>query len=103
MRVFLSWSGERSAAVAAAFPEWLPNVIQAVQPWMSASDIEQGLLIRDVFFCTNDEFQIVLPPSAGSAVLLPTPFYERCLIHEELPAEPLPKPGPANPPRLPPR
>lgn len=42
MKVFISWSGERSQALAQAFREWLPNVIQAVQPWMSAADIEKG-------------------------------------------------------------
>lgn len=42
MKVFLSWSGERSKAIATALYEWLPLVIQEIVPWMSATDIEQG-------------------------------------------------------------
>jgi hypothetical protein len=42
MKVFISWSGERSRAVAEAFRYWLPNVIQALEPWMSADDIDKG-------------------------------------------------------------
>jgi hypothetical protein len=41
-KVFLTWSGERSNAVARALREWLPLVIQDLHPWMSESDVEKG-------------------------------------------------------------
>ncbi|MEZ4653749.1 MAG: toll/interleukin-1 receptor domain-containing protein [Candidatus Eisenbacteria bacterium] len=42
MKVFLSWSGLRSHRIALELREWLPNVVQAAEPWMSATDIEAG-------------------------------------------------------------
>jgi hypothetical protein len=39
--VFIGWSGPRSKAVALAFKEWLPLVIQAAIPWVS-EDIDRG-------------------------------------------------------------
>lgn len=41
MRIFISWSGKRSKATALLLKEWLPQVIQAVEPWLSP-DIEKG-------------------------------------------------------------
>jgi hypothetical protein len=42
MKIFISWSGNRSKAVAHALRQWLPDVIQSLKPWMSAVDIEAG-------------------------------------------------------------
>jgi FimV-like protein len=41
VEIFLSWSGNRSKAVAEALRKWLPKVIQAVDPWISL-DIAKG-------------------------------------------------------------
>jgi hypothetical protein len=42
MKVFISWSGERSKLVAQAVREWLPTVIQAVKPYFSPDDVAKG-------------------------------------------------------------
>ncbi|MCH7737423.1 MAG: toll/interleukin-1 receptor domain-containing protein [Chloroflexi bacterium] len=42
MKVFISWSGNRSEKIAEAFRDWLPKVIQSLDPFMSAKDIEKG-------------------------------------------------------------
>jgi hypothetical protein len=42
MNVFLAWSQERSRKVAEALHNWLPQVIQDLEPWMSEKDIGKG-------------------------------------------------------------
>ncbi|MFD7385504.1 TIR domain-containing protein [Streptomyces anulatus] len=42
MKVFLSWSGERSKKTAEALWTWLPDVLQYVNPWLSSLDISAG-------------------------------------------------------------
>ncbi len=41
MEAFISWSGDRSRAVAETLHEWLPNVIQLVTPWILLADIDK--------------------------------------------------------------
>jgi hypothetical protein len=42
VRVMISWSGSTSQAVGEALRDWLPAVINAVDPWMSPDDIGKG-------------------------------------------------------------
>lgn len=42
MKIFISWSGEKSKCVANALREWLPMVIQSIQPYVSSEDIHKG-------------------------------------------------------------
>ena len=42
MKVFISWSGARSKKMAMIFRDWLPTVIQSLEPFVSSEDIEKG-------------------------------------------------------------
>jgi hypothetical protein len=42
VKVFLSWSGDSSKAVASALYEWLPAIFPDVAFWMSTRDIQAG-------------------------------------------------------------
>lgn len=42
MKVFLSWSESQSHKVALVFREWLPSVIQKIEPYVSSEDIDKG-------------------------------------------------------------
>lgn len=42
MRIFISWSGNRSKFIAETLRWWLPNVIQCLEPFISSQDIQKG-------------------------------------------------------------
>lgn len=42
MKVFISWSGNKSHKVGLVFREWLPSVIQSLEPYVSSEDIDKG-------------------------------------------------------------
>ncbi|WP_025804109.1 toll/interleukin-1 receptor domain-containing protein [Pseudomonas chlororaphis] len=42
MKVFISWSGKRSKALAIALKDWLPLILQYAKPWVSDKDISGG-------------------------------------------------------------
>lgn len=44
MKVFISWSGPRSKAVAELLSDWIKCVLQASQPWISTRDIDKGAI-----------------------------------------------------------
>jgi hypothetical protein len=42
MKIFISWSGERSKQLAEAIRWWLPHVLQSTKPYFTPSGIEKG-------------------------------------------------------------
>jgi hypothetical protein len=42
MKIFVSWSGEASRDAAELLKQWLPNVIQEADVWVSSQDIGKG-------------------------------------------------------------
>ena len=42
MKVFISWSGHKSFEVAKVLKEWIPCIIQDIEPYFSSEDIDKG-------------------------------------------------------------
>lgn len=42
MKIFISWSGEKSRQIGEAFRHWLPDVIQSVRPYFTPDDVAKG-------------------------------------------------------------
>ena len=55
MKIFISWSGQKSGSVAEALRDWLPVVIQVLDPWMSATDMDKGARWRTVISTQLEE------------------------------------------------
>lgn len=74
MKVFVSWSGERSQLLAQALREWLPLVLHYVEPWLSESDVAAGdrwaQVIAQELEASNFGIVCVTPENAGSPWLL---------------------------------
>jgi hypothetical protein len=52
MKIFLSWSGEKSRIVASALSQWLPSLVPTTKPWMSeqirAGDRWESELVKEL-------------------------------------------------------
>jgi len=68
MKIFLSWSGARSHAVALIFNDWLPSVLQSVIPWISSEHIVKGASwlseIKEAISASNGMGVFFLTPEA---------------------------------------
>ena len=42
MKIFISWSGDLSNKIAIILKDWIPNVLQNVEPYVSSEDIPKG-------------------------------------------------------------
>lgn len=42
MKIFISWSGDRSQALAKAINDWLKPLLHFAEPWLSTEDIKSG-------------------------------------------------------------
>lgn len=60
MRVFASWSGADSREAAELMKDWLPNVVQEVDVWVSSQDISKGEKWSDSLWASLTEHQFGL-------------------------------------------
>lgn len=42
MKIFISWSGDRSQSLAEAIKDWLKPILHFSEPWLSTADIRSG-------------------------------------------------------------
>ncbi len=76
MKVFISWSRAVGQHVAQALRDWIPDVVQAAEPWFSHDDIEAGTRWSSAIMTQLQE--------SGFGVIVLTPdSLERPWIHFE--------------------
>jgi predicted nucleotide-binding protein len=56
MRVYLSWSGQLSHTVANLLRDWLPEVLETVEPWLASADATSEE--RDY---SKSEYDVIIP------------------------------------------
>jgi TIR domain-containing protein len=76
MKVFISWSGDRSKQLAAAIKEWLPRVRQSVEVYFSDTDIEVGQLWY------NEIIDALERSDAGLVILTPENITRQWIMFE---------------------
>lgn len=55
LKVFISWAGERSKAIPTGFHDFLPDVVNAVQPFMSGLNSDKGTRWGELLSSTLQE------------------------------------------------
>lgn len=76
MKIFLSWSGESSKAIATSLREWLPLVFPEISCWISSRDVQAGQR-------WGDELDAQLEATAfGILCLVPTNLLAPWLLYE---------------------
>jgi len=70
IKIFTSWSGEKSKKVALALKEWIPDIIQNVELWVSDQDINAGSR-------WNDELNIELEQNYFGIICLTSENLEK--------------------------
>lgn len=58
MNIFLSWSGDYSKQIATEFHDWIPFVLQDVDPFMSSEDIDLGMGWNDLINSQLNEAEL---------------------------------------------
>lgn len=76
MKIFVSWSGPRSAAVAEALKEYLPIINNAFEPWLSSLDIPKGSR------STTEIAEALVAAKAGIICLTPTNLNSPWILYE---------------------
>jgi hypothetical protein len=99
VKIFVSWSGNRSAHIADTLHWWLPNVLQVLTPFVSKQDIDKGargeLVIGNELADTNVGIVCLTPENLqkpwvlfeAGALSKTASSYLCTFIHELTPAE----------------